>query len=118
MGLAPWSLGALSGGLGGWRGLPWPANSPGLGRGSKDLSSSAKSGDCKGENGWSGTTQTCLKPPVGAWVSSCRALVGGEGEEPGGYGAGDRLGDRLSGKRQEPVMASCRRAGGPGTCMS
>lgn len=50
--------------------------------------------------------------PVGAWVSSCRERpwLGG-GEEPGGYGAGDRLGDRLSG-RQEPVMASCRRAGG------
>lgn len=62
--------------------------------------------------------------PPGAWVGPFGALAGGVGGGAravggqGGYRAGDRLGNRLSRKRQELVRASCRRAGGPGTCMS
>lgn len=51
-----------------------PADSPGLGDGSKDLSSSAKSGDCEGEKvGVRTAPRARLQPPPRAWVGGPRA---------------------------------------------
>lgn len=103
---------------GGGESLVWPGNSPGLGGGSEDFGSSAKSGDCHGEKSWvrappqtAETTHVSLGgeapcPRNGASPRKTRqglleGQAGGTGGETGAAGRGGP-----------------HRPGGPGTCMS